>query len=661
VVPTTEARKPRQVRKEATVAAISVCRDLSIWALLSLVAPACAGEDPCIDPDRDGFGPSCGGGDDCDPTNPTRTDDCDTVPAPDCTDVFVQPGCVCFTHRPTACYLGPEGTEGVGACSAGVTECLEGHWGLCVGQTLPEAEACDGVDQDCDGIADDGALSPCGGCDPGCLGDVLGELGTPFAPDADDATGVEVATDGALVLERFTTTTRSLWVANSGEATVSRIDTATVTETARYPSGGVDPSRTAVDYRGDVYVANRAPGAQASVAKLAGAEDRCVDRDADGTIDTSHGPAEVLAPEDEECLLWVVPVGAEGAFARALAVDGNLGLDDASAGDPWVGLHEEARVVRLDPLTGEATRSVDTATVRPYGAAVAPDGRLWVVDRETGRLASIDTRDPAGAATVVEMRLACPYGYGIATTPDGAVWLGGWACGDARRYDPTLDRWDHFPVGASARGVALDDALHVITGHTGGFVTRLDPVTRAVERVDLADGPFAPLETVGVAIDADGAVWAVSRQGGAGGRGVASKVDFAAGRATSLEVGLDPYTYSDMTGHALATVVVREGSLAHVFTGCGTGETEWIAVHAEALYPTGATIAFAARRADGEGALLDEPWTELGTAPDDEPPFPLAVVAGGVVEIRATLRAGEGRMTPRLVRLGLEWGCPGPD
>src|SRR6185503_2699534 len=120
---------PRQVRKEATVAAISVCRDLSIfWALLLV---GCAAQDPCVDPDRDGFGDNCDEGPDCDPTHPARTDDCDVVPAPDCEDVFVQPGCVCFTHRPDDCYLGPDGTEGVGACAGGVIECLEGHWGLC--------------------------------------------------------------------------------------------------------------------------------------------------------------------------------------------------------------------------------------------------------------------------------------------------------------------------------------------------------------------------------------------------------------------------------------------------------------------------------------------------------------------------------------------------
>jgi DNA-binding beta-propeller fold protein YncE len=581
------------------------------------------------------------------------------VPAPDCDALFVQPGCACFTHRPSACYLGPESTGDVGACTPGVTECLDGHWGLCIGQTLPSDEQCDGIDQDCDGVVDDGVGSPCGGCDPGCLGGVVGSGGAPFAPGA--GAGVEVATDGALVLERFSTTTRSLWVANSGEATVSRIDTSTRVEVARYPSGGLDPSRTAVDYDGDAYVANRAPRGRASVAKLAGAEDRCVDRDADGAIATSHGPDEVLATEDEECLLWVAPVGGEDAIARALAVDGNLGLDDASAGDPWVGLYGEARVVRLDPATGEVTRSVDTEDLQPYGAAIAPDGRLWIVDRETGRLASIDTRDAASTATVVEMRLACPYGYGIAAAPDGAVWLGGWACADARRYDPALDRWDFFPTGPSARGVALDDAGRVVVGHTGGFVTRLDPATRAVERVDLADGTSSPLETVGVALDADGAVWAVSRQGGTGGRGIASRVDFETGVAEGLEVGLDPYTYSDMTGHALATVVVREGSLAHVFAGCPDGATHWIAVHAEALYPTGATIAFASRRADDAEDLVDEPFDDLGTAPMDGLPYALAVDDGGVLEVRVTLRAGEGRTTPRLVRLGVEWGCPGPD
>src|SRR5439155_15484280 len=55
-----------------------------------------------------------------------------------------------------ACYSATAGTCGVGACRPGVQYCLDGAWGPCVGEVDPQAEVCDGRDQDCNGVADDG-------------------------------------------------------------------------------------------------------------------------------------------------------------------------------------------------------------------------------------------------------------------------------------------------------------------------------------------------------------------------------------------------------------------------------------------------------------------------------------------------------------------------
>lgn len=57
---------------------------------------------------------------------------------------------------PRECYGGPSGTCGVGTCRPGVRYCLDGAWGPCVGEVDPQLEVCDGRDQDCNGIADDG-------------------------------------------------------------------------------------------------------------------------------------------------------------------------------------------------------------------------------------------------------------------------------------------------------------------------------------------------------------------------------------------------------------------------------------------------------------------------------------------------------------------------
>ena len=65
----------------------------------------------------------------------------------------------------TGCYDGPAATRGVGICHDGVRSCVRnanGTYGMsaCNGQVLPSAEVCNGLDDDCNGHVDDAPVVP---------------------------------------------------------------------------------------------------------------------------------------------------------------------------------------------------------------------------------------------------------------------------------------------------------------------------------------------------------------------------------------------------------------------------------------------------------------------------------------------------------------------
>lgn len=101
------------------------------------------------------------------------TELCDGAGADEDCDGTVDEDCACTLGATQPCFGGSADTRGIGVCSDGTQECVEGaggvaRWGDCIGETVAGTEACSGgLDEDCDGFVDC-ADSECGSfcCSP---------------------------------------------------------------------------------------------------------------------------------------------------------------------------------------------------------------------------------------------------------------------------------------------------------------------------------------------------------------------------------------------------------------------------------------------------------------------------------------------------------------
>lgn len=353
-----------------------------------------------------------------------------------------------------------------------------------------------------------------------------------------------------------------IWISNTLQGTVSKIDTVAAVELARYRTGPgePDPSRTSVNLRGDVAVANRAGG----VTKIAARLKDCVDVDGNGVIDTSQGPNDIREWGADECVLWHHPIpfpqGLDSNQGGPRGVAWDAGSLDTCFADShlWVGWRDQpsttVKIRRLDGITGAEDVTVQVPDWfcewghGTYGGAADKTGAFWGL----GTLMTLIRVDPD---TFTVERFQGPGGrvvYGIAIDAGGDPWLAGWD-GSIWRFDVKAAQFEDlggFPGGPGRfRGLAIDANGHAwLAGNDPCALAQYDTVSRTIVN------PNIPLpecgEPVGVSIDRDGFVWVVDREANR-----AYKVH-PVNHATTTVLGLiAPYTYSDMTGRGLDLVV----------------------------------------------------------------------------------------------------------
>jgi len=78
---------------------------------------------------------------------------------------------VCIPGDFHYCYSGPQVTLNVGNCKAGTRTCSqEGAFGNCINEVLSQPELCNGIDDNCNGVVDEGDPGGGGTCNSGMPG-----------------------------------------------------------------------------------------------------------------------------------------------------------------------------------------------------------------------------------------------------------------------------------------------------------------------------------------------------------------------------------------------------------------------------------------------------------------------------------------------------------
>ncbi|PRQ03835.1 Virginiamycin B lyase [Enhygromyxa salina] len=361
-----------------------------------------------------------------------------------------------------------------------------------------------------------------------------------------------------------------IWIANSTQGTVSKINTVDGVEEGRYwttpNEGDGNPSRTSVNLLGDVAVSNRTPG---SVTKVAALEERCVDANNNGMIDTSTGPDDIRAWGEDECVLWNLPIPSldYNHGPRPTAWEGGKfeGGDDPCAFDDnprlWVGyknnVTEKGIFLRIDGATGQILDTVEGPTwvgisaMGPYGGAVNANGDFIVTGLNYGNAIRID----ADTLEVTEIADVPQTKYGMGLDKHGNIWVGGYQ-GSVFHYDFGADSWTTFNDvgGGRVNGIMVDrDGYAWGAGSSPCRLVQID--TEAMQTVNgniPLPGCGSPW---GISIDRDGFVWVVDMSAN-----VAFKVNPDTYQVELTVSGLiNPYTYSDMTGAGLNLVVNPPG------------------------------------------------------------------------------------------------------
>jgi streptogramin lyase len=454
----------------------------------------------------------------------------------DC-DGYADDGCPAAAGTVQKCFTGPPVTRGIGACHDGKQFEALGTWGPCEDEVLPSPESCgdgldtdcnglggphepeerfcctpspevcNGVDDDCDGIADQGLVDDCGRCGGTCHAAELTDLSRCDVPGRTCERVQPHPLDSSLIT-----------LDPGPPAPIA--DVLFVTE---FRPGLEGPSRLRkvnANTGETIWFQDRPQPLLFAIASPDGSlwlevfttfeNGRLEHLDPDGNLLCTQGPlaigstSQVADPSGD---LWVLlSGGALRRYSPTEGPDGHCGIVDLTPDDPRgtdLSTGQAEGFFALDPnrrvwIQGATLTSLDLVDGTRHDFAVAqsrwpsvgPDGAVYVPDP----LQRLDPGAPQGAPEQLRSYAGLEKVRQLAVAADGTI-FGLYIDGD----DPPMRLLQIDPVSGTAfrrsdmpdsdgflQFFALDARNRAWVGH-GSDLMRLDPLSGAWTKFTLGD------------------------------------------------------------------------------------------------------------------------------------------------------------------------------
>jgi cysteine-rich repeat protein len=447
-----------------------------------------------------------------------------------------------------------------------------------------------------------------------------------------------------LCLDSTTKSLKHIWIANSNDHEVVRINVDTGAVEKEVSSWGENPSRTAVVTKdSSVWVGNRSWSNYNDPAKS-----NVVHLDVDGKL---------------------ICRGDLTGMVRAVGIDKD--------GNVWAGSYHQHKLFKFSGTEVDENQSPPRCKklaevgipACPYGAIGDGKGNLWVAGNcnwasyfditiESVSRIDVATNTVVGTYNAPPSVAGCFAVYGITVDGQGRVIIGTHAdnCRGLFRFTPETNSWEWISSAfvGSTRGVVVDQDgyIYAAISHAGGdmrHVVRVTPDFKNISALDLGGGMAHP---VGAAIDRNGKLWTAGRNSGS-----CARIDVKKwGNSPKVDIfptnGSDPYTYSDMTGFQHLMFTNPEGTWRQQFDG-GADKINWKTVEWTGKEEAGITdIKVRARSAATEAGLAMAGWTSYFTA---SPAHIDGLPTYRWLEVEVKLTSTDPNKTPVVHSLSVHW------